>query len=95
MTCVAKPNAPMANHAIPMGAGHGVLTPKHEAFACAYAQNANNAVAARIAGYSGGNAKTQAAALLRRDDVTMRVAELDAEIAAGRRDALAGFVDKL
>ncbi|MBT7029649.1 MAG: hypothetical protein HN970_02130 [Rhodospirillaceae bacterium] len=91
----AKTDAPMANHAIPMGAGHGVLSPKHEAFARAYAENANGAAAARSAGYSVGNAKTQAAALLNRDDVTMRVAELDAEIAAERRDALAGFVAKL
>lgn len=75
--------------------GAMVLKPKHEAFARAYARNANGAAAARAAGYAGGNAKTQGAALLRRDDVAMRVSELDAEIEAERRDALIGFVHKL
>ena len=79
----------------PWGLGPMILKPKHEAFARAYARDANGAAAARAAGYAGGNAKTQAAALLRRDDVAMRLSELDAEIAAERRDALIGFVIKL
>ena len=67
--------------------GAMVLKPKHEAFARAYARNANGAAAARAAEYAGGNAKTQGAALLRRDDLAMRVSELDAEIKAERRCA--------
>jgi hypothetical protein len=107
----AKPDAGLADPAIPRPAGQispqagcsdgpspdrlDSLSSKHEAFARAYAQNANGAAAARSAGYASGNAKNQGAALLRRGDVTMRVAELDAEIAAERRDALSGFVAKL
>lgn len=99
----AKIDAGLADHAIPGPAAHvspqvgcsPSLSSKHEAFARAYAENANGAAAARSAGYSVGNAKHQAAELLKRGDVTMRVAELDAEIAAERRDALAGFVAKL
>ncbi|MDP6427442.1 MAG: terminase small subunit [Rhodospirillales bacterium] len=71
------------------------LKPKHEAFAQAYARNANGAAAARAAGYGRANAASQASELLRRDDVAGRLAELDAEIAAARREALIGFVDKL
>ena len=71
------------------------LKPKHEAFARAYAQNANGAAAARAAGYACANAASQAADLLRRDDVAGRLVELDAEMAAERRQALSGFVDKL
>ena len=75
--------------------GPGALKPKHQAFARAYALNANGAEAARAAGYSAENAGSQAAALLRRTDVAERLSELDAEIEAERRQALAGFVAKL
>ena len=71
------------------------LKPKHEAFARAYARDANGSAAARSAGYGHANASSQAAELLKRDDITVRITELDAEIEAERRAALEVFVDKL
>lgn len=71
------------------------LKPKHEAFARAYARDANGSAAARSAGYGHANASSQAAELLKRDDIAMRITELDAEIEAERREALIGFVTKL
>lgn len=71
------------------------LKPKNEAFARAFARDANGSAAARNAGYGHANASSQGAELLKRDDIAMRITELDAEIEAERRAALIGFVTKL
>jgi len=71
------------------------LKPRHEAFPRAYAAGAGGAGAARAAGYGASGAAQRALELLRRDNVTERVAELNGETAAARGEERRALITKL
>lgn len=71
------------------------LNHRHEAFARAYATGATGAAAARTAGYAPAGAASRASELLQRADVAERLAELSAEAATARAQAVNALLDKL
>jgi hypothetical protein len=71
------------------------LSPRHEAFARAYASGAGGAAAARSAGYAPAGGANRASELLSRPDVADRLAELAAEAASARVEAAENLLAKL
>lgn len=62
------------------------LQPRHETFCRRFAEGANAALAAKIAGYAPGTARNAGYRLLRRPQIIARIAELHRELAAQCQD---------